>query len=138
MKFLTTAKICLIALVLSACSENSPTPLAANISISAASDQVVEGDMVTLTITSDRSFAGDMSIPIEYGGTAMTGSDYQGSTRIVISAGQTSANLGLLIETDEIDEGDETIIVGFPNKGMPAEVAISEDITVTVTIVGEI
>ncbi len=138
MKLSTLAKICVLAIVLTACGGDDPSEISAVVSLSTTNDQVAEGDMVTLTITADRIVSSNISVPVVYTGTATNGSDYQGSTRVIISEGTNSANLGLLIQTDDQQEGDETIIIGFSDTGLPRGISLSEQSSVTITIAGEI
>lgn len=138
MKLSTLAKICVLALLLSACGGDDPSDVSAVVSLSTAMDQVAEGDMVTLTVTSDRIVSSNISVPVTYRGTATNGSDYQSSTRVIITEGTNSANLGILIQTDDIQEGDETIIVEFSELGLPRGVSLSDQMSVTITISGEI
>ncbi|MDW3194964.1 MAG: Calx-beta domain-containing protein [Cytophagales bacterium] len=138
MKLSTLAKIFVLALVLTACGGDDPSDIAAVVSLSTTADQVAEGDMVTLTVTSDRIVSSNISVPVIYRGTATNGSDYQSSTRVIITEGTNSANLGILIQTDEIQEGDETIIVEFSDLGLPNGVSLSDQTSVTITIAGEI
>ena len=138
MKLSTLAKIFVLALVLTACGGDDPSDIAAVVSLSTTADQVAEGDMVTLTVTSDRIVSANISVPVVYRGTATNGSDYQSSTRVIITEGTNSANLGILIQTDEIQEGDETIIVEFSDLGLPRGVTLSDQTSVTITIAGEI
>lgn len=136
MKLSTIAKIFVFALVLSACGGDDPVLVNATVSLSAPSTQVLEGDVVTITLTASEIVNRDVSIPLRYTGTATNGSDYQGSTRVVITAGTSSANLGLLIQQDEIDETDETIIIGFPDLGIPDGITIADQSSLTITIAG--
>ena len=138
MKLSTLAKICVLALVLTACGGDDPSDIAAVVSLSTTADQVAEGDLVTLTVTSDRIVSSNISVPVVYQGTATNGSDYQSSTRVIITEGTNSANLGILIQTDDIQEGEETIIVEFSELGLPRGVNLSDQTSVTITIAGEI
>ena len=138
MKLSTLAKICVLSLVMTACGGDDPSDIAAVVSLSTNADQVAEGDLVTLTVTSDRIVSSNISVPVIYRGTATNGSDYQSSTRVIITEGTNSANLGILIQTDEIQEGDETIIVEFSDLGLPNGVSLSDQTSVTITIAGEI
>lgn len=138
MKLSTLAKIFVLALVLTACGGDDPSEVSAVVSLSTATDQVTEGDLVTLTVTADRIVSGNISVPVVYRGTATNGSDYQSSTRVIITEGTNSANLGILIQNDEIQEGDETIIVEFSELGLPRGVSLSDQMSVTITIAGEI
>lgn len=138
MKLSTLAKICVLAIALTACGGDDPSDIAAVVSLSTTADQVVEGDLVTLTVTSDRIVSSNISVPVIYRGTATNGSDYQSSTRVIITEGTNSANLGILIQTDDIQEGDETIIVEFSDLGLPNGVSLSDQTSVTITIAGEI
>ncbi len=138
MKLSTLAKICVLALVLTACGGDDPSEVSAVVSLSTANDQVTEGDLVTLTVTADRIVSSNISVPVVYRGTATNGSDYQSSTRVIITEGTNSANLGILIQNDEIQEGDETIIVEFSELGLPRGVSLSDQMSVTITIAGEI
>lgn len=138
MKLSTLAKIFVLALVLTACGGDDPSEVSAVVSLSTTADQVTEGDLVTLTVTADRIVSSNISVPVVYRGTATNGSDYQSSTRVIITEGTNSANLGILIQTDEIQEGDETIIVEFSELGLPRGVSLSDQMSVTITIAGEI
>lgn len=135
MKFSTVAKLFVFVLVLSACSEDNPV-VNATVSLSTLDGQVAEGDMVTVTLSTSQILDRDISVPIRYTGTATSGSDYQGSTRVAITSGTSSANLGILIQNDEIEEGDETIIIGFPDTGIPDGITIADQSSVTITIAG--
>lgn len=138
MKLSTLAKIFVLVLVLSSCGGDDPSDISAVVSLSAAEDQVSEGDLITLTVTADRIVSTNISVPVVYRGTATNGSDYQASTRVIITEGTNSANLGILVQTDEIQEGDETIVVEFSDVGLPRSVSFSEQSSVTITIAGEL
>lgn len=138
MKLSTLAKICVLALLITACGGDDPSEISAVVSLSSATDQATEGDLVTLTVTSDRIVSSNISVPVVFQGTATNGSDYQTSTRVIITEGTNSANLGILIQTDEIQEDDETIIVEFSELGLPRGVNLSDQTSVTITIAGEL
>jgi hypothetical protein len=138
MKLSTLAKICVFSLLLTACGGDDPSDVSAVVSLSSTSDMVSEGDLVTLTVTSDRIVSSNISVPVVYRGTATNGSDYQSSTRVIITEGTNSANLGILIQSDEIQEGEETIIVEFSELGLPNGVSLSDQTSVTITIASEI
>ena len=137
-KLSTLAKLFVLTILLTACGGDDPSDISAIVSLNAINDQASEGDLVTLTVTSDRIVSTNVSVPVVYRGTATNGSDYQASTRVIITEGTNSANLGILIQNDEIEEGEETIIVEFSSLGLPRGVTLSDQASVTITIAGEI
>lgn len=97
MKLSTLAKICVLNLLITACGGDDPSEISAVVSLSSATDKAAEGDLVTLTVTSDRIVSSNISVPVVFQGTTTNGSDYQTSTRVIITEGTNSANLGILI-----------------------------------------
>lgn len=72
------------------------------------------GSPVTVTANLSRAATTQVTVNLDYSGTALRGTDYQTSgLQIVIPVGQTSGSVTLTPSTDDVDELSETIIVGI-------------------------
>ena len=105
-----------------------------SVSISTTTPLVVEGDTVYLTLT----LSGISSFPcggyLSYGGTATngTGVDYYWNTGFSISAGQTSTTISFPTYTDNLIEGDETIVVTI-SSGVYCTIGSPSAVTIRLT-----
>ncbi len=122
--------------LLTSCSSDDPVDEATDslVSISAASATTGESGTVQLTVSLDVSLALNVPIPITYSGTATQGQDFSGSNMVTITSGSRTANFGIMITEDEVDEEDETVIISIGTSGLPTGVVLGEVTSVTVTI----
>lgn len=65
----------------------------------------------------------DVTVTLNYGGTASLGVDYSATSALTIVAGQTSASLTLQSINDALVEGDETVSVSILSTGSLATIA---------------
>ncbi len=73
---------------------------------------VVEGDTTTpYTLVVDATPVEDITVTLNYSGTATDGSDFAGVATVIIPAGLTSATFTLDALDDALYEGDETIVI---------------------------
>lgn len=73
---------------------------------------VEEGGSTTVTATLSAPTFQDVTIMLGFGGTATLGSDYSTTgTQIVIPAGSTSGSIVISTVDDDLDEGDETVVI---------------------------
>jgi hypothetical protein len=73
---------------------------------------------VTFTMTLSAASALTVTVPIDYSGTATSGSDYTGPAMVTFMPGQTSANVVLDIVRDSTAESDETITMTINAAGV--------------------
>ena len=106
----------------------STTP---SVSISTTTPIVVEGDTVYLTLTLSNTSTFPCGGYLSYGGTATngTGVDYYWNTGFSISSGKTSTTISFPTYTDNLVEGDETIVITISSTvyctvGSPSSVTI--------------
>jgi multidrug efflux pump subunit AcrA (membrane-fusion protein) len=82
------------------------------ISLSVSSDNVREGNAVSIGLTSDVSLTEDLTIDLSITGTADEGFDYQRLPRtVVMKSGSQFASFDLATLTDDLLESDEEIVV---------------------------
>ncbi len=65
----------------------------------------------------------DVTVTLNYGGTASQGVDYSATSAITILAGQTSASMTLQTINDSLVEGDETVSISILSSGSLATIA---------------
>ncbi len=100
------------------------------------------GGSSTITATLIALSGQDVTVNLDYTGTAMTGVDYTAASSIIISAGNFSNAVSLDAQDDLIDEADETAIIdissvvnGTENGTQQETVTITDDDTApTVTL----
>jgi hypothetical protein len=90
---------------------------------------------VSYTIVLSAASGRDVTIPIDYSGTAASPSDYSGPASVMIAAGQTSTTVTLTIVRDGDDDGaSETIIMDF---GTVVNAGTQNPVTRTYTILDD-
>lgn len=106
------------------------------VSLSAsATSMTEESDTVTLTATLSELVAEDVTVQLEYSGTATFGTDYTaGAATITISEGELTGTTTVTSLQDLIAEGDETIIVDVESVVNAVENGTQQ---ITITIVDD-
>lgn len=65
-----------------------------------------------VTVTLSGIYRSDVTVDLDFGGTATNGDDYtRSASQVVIPAGQTSGTISLVAVQDALDESNETIVV---------------------------
>ncbi|MCY4495518.1 MAG: hypothetical protein OXB92_16865, partial [Acidimicrobiaceae bacterium] len=89
-----------------------PEPSTLTLTTNAASGTVAEGGgSVTVTATLDEEATAEVSVTLTATGTAMSGSDYTLPAAFTIAVGDTTGTGTVQITNDDVDEGNETIIL---------------------------
>ncbi|MVF12283.1 hypothetical protein FT643_09005 [Ketobacter sp. MCCC 1A13808] len=87
---------------------------------------------VTLTATASYAFNQNITVNLAYSGTATDGDDYTPVSSLTITTGNTSANSGLAIAEDLLEEATETIIVDISSVSNGTESGVQQQ-TVSIT-----
>ncbi|QVD49314.1 gene transfer agent host specificity protein [Xanthomonas phage vB_XciM_LucasX] len=85
------------------------------ITIAAAAAQVTEGGTLNVRISADRAPTSDLTVQLQYGGTAVRGTDYTLSsstpTAMVLPAGSTTLDFTITATADQLVEPEESIVI---------------------------
>ena len=102
-----------VGLFISSCSNDDNEPIIPGITVSAAEDTYSEGDgTITVTFTSNETFANNVTVNYEVTGTATEGEDFEAlSGSLTLNAGENSITESLTFIDDEDVEQQETIII---------------------------
>jgi hypothetical protein len=88
---------------------------------------------VTLAVTLSEVSGADVILPFTFSGTAVRGNDYTAtSSPLTIPAGSGGGEIVLTLTPDQIDEGDETIVVTL---GTPTDATLGGSTTFTATLI---
>jgi hypothetical protein len=92
----------------------TPTPAPIRVTVAAAPTQINEGQSSTYTVTASSTVTQSITVNYTMSGTATNGIDYsltgtQG--QVTVSAGQSSAKIGMKTNADHLTEGTETAIM---------------------------
>ncbi|MDM8568468.1 Calx-beta domain-containing protein, partial [Thiotrichales bacterium HSG1] len=87
----------------------------------------------TVTATLSAPSYQDVTVDLEFTGTATVGTDYTKSDSIVIAAGTTSNTMTITGTNDALDEDNETAIVDISAVGNGTEHATPQRVTATIT-----
>jgi hypothetical protein len=92
----------------------TPTPAPIRVTVAAAPTQINEGQSSTYTVTASSTVTQSITVNYTMSGTATHGIDYsltgtQG--QVTVSAGQSSAKIGMKTNADHLTEGTETAIM---------------------------
>ncbi|GAB3332649.1 hypothetical protein GCM10027429_12250 [Marivirga atlantica] len=112
---------------------------------SSATSALETGGSITVTATASSAPSSDLTVPLQFTGTATTGVDYTGSGDITISGGSTTGSITLNMTSDVIYEpGGESLNVAINSTtisgatvGSPSSVALTitdDDSQPTITI----
>ena len=74
---------------------------------------VDEGNSVPVTVQLDRAATQDLSIPITASSTRAVSSDYSVPGAVAITAGSKQGTFQFMASDDEVDDGTETVTLGF-------------------------
>ncbi len=133
---LTCFSLCLF---ISACTEETPEePFAATASITTSVATVTEGGNspeITISLNTDNTSGGSLTIRYTISGTAAAGADYTSSGgSVTIADGDTETSFSIPVIDDEEVEENETIVITLDSSGQPEGVSISNTNSVTITI----
>ncbi|MBF0379599.1 MAG: hypothetical protein HQL69_01190 [Magnetococcales bacterium] len=105
-----------------------------NVSFPLSASTVSEGELLTVTLQLDNTSNQDISVPIKIAGTATLGMDYflLSPNPIVISAGETIAEMSFSVTTDWDKDDQETIVLEIGTTS-DAVVGTTNKLTVTLT-----
>ena len=95
-------------------------------------DEITEasGSSEVTVSTGSITFADDLTITLEFGGTAEKGTDYTASSEeLTLEAGQTSVSATVTATQDSVDEQDETVTVTAKRDGS----TLGSEQTITIT-----
>ena len=118
----------------SAWDDESGTPLARTVSLSASPTIVTEGFSVTVTATLSRTHSSALTIPVTITDNTAESTDHGTLSGITIAAGSTSAT-GTISTNQDTDEDDETFTVSLGT--LPPAVSAGSPSSVTVRIVDD-
>ena len=102
-----------VGLFISSCSNDDNEPIIPGITVSTTEDTYSEGDgTITVTFTSNETFANNVTVNYEVTGTATEGEDFESlSGSLTLNAGENSITESLTFIDDEDVEQQETIII---------------------------
>lgn len=128
-----------LCLFISACTEETPEdPFAATASITTSMATVTEGGNspeITVSLNTDNTSGGGLTIRYTISGTAAAGSDYTAASgSVTIADGDTEASFSVAILDDEEVEERETIIITLDSSGQPEGVSIGNTNSITITL----
>src|SRR5690554_1846524 len=109
-------------------SVGSPTPRLLNdgggevfngISISTNQTQYHEGDVFDIVFTAQQNVAEDVTFSITLNSYGFNEADFTGNTTLTIPAGQNTVTTTITLIDDDLDEGDEELIIKFTDLQWP-------------------
>ena len=109
-------------------SVGSPTPRLLNdgggevfngISISTNQTQYHEGDVFDIVFTAQQNVAEDVTFSITLNNYGFNEADFTGNTTLTIPAGQNTVTTTITLIDDDLDEGDEELIIKFTDLQWP-------------------
>lgn len=101
------------------------------VSVQSADVTQYEGEPTLLTVQLTRPAAADVTVPLNWSGSATRGVDYDAPDSVTIPAGTMVASVQIETHTDGIDEPDEAAVLTL---GTPGNVELGPDTSFTLTI----
>ncbi len=113
--------------------QQSATPQAPTVSLSASPNPVNEGSSVTITATLSKTVTSNVTIPMTLTAGSAESGDYGTLASITVASGQTTGT-GTISTNHDSGENDETFTVAVDTANLPSSVQAGSPSSVVVTI----